>query len=39
MIAGMVVLGIGSVMLGLSAQSYTVEISHPAYRGGDKGAL
>jgi MFS family permease len=33
MIAGRVVLGIGSVMLGPSAQSYTVEISHPAYRG------
>lgn len=32
MIAGRVVLGIGSVMLGPSAQSYTVEISHPAYR-------
>jgi len=28
-----VILGIGSVMLGPSAQSYTVEISHPAYRG------
>ncbi len=33
MIAGRIVLGIGSVMLGPSAQAYTVEISHPAYRG------
>ncbi|KDQ50464.1 hypothetical protein JAAARDRAFT_141972 [Jaapia argillacea MUCL 33604] len=33
MIAGRVVLGIGSCLLGPSAQSYTVEISHPAYRG------
>ena len=33
MIAGRIVLGVGSVMLGPSAQSYTVEISHPAYRG------
>ena len=50
MIAGRVVLGVGSVLLGKlqpglecvstnhsfpgpSAQSYTVEISHPAYRG------
>ncbi|MCJ1433926.1 hypothetical protein MMC27_003291 [Xylographa pallens] len=33
MIAGRVVLGVGSVLLGPSAQSYTVEISHPAYRG------
>jgi MFS family permease len=33
MIVGRVILGIGSVLLGPSAQSYTVEISHPAYRG------
>lgn len=33
MIAGRIVLGIGSVMLGPSAQAYTVEISYPAYRG------
>ena len=33
MIAGRIVLGVGSVMLGPSAQAYTVEISHPAYRG------
>lgn len=33
MIAGRLVLGVGSVMLGPSAQAYTVEISHPAYRG------
>ena len=33
MIAGRIVLGIGSVMLGPSAQAYTVEISHPAFRG------
>lgn len=33
MIVGRIVLGIGSVMLGPSAQAYTVEISHPAYRG------
>ena len=33
MIAGRIVLGVGSVMLGPSAQSYTVEISHPTYRG------
>ncbi|OQV01787.1 hypothetical protein CLAIMM_07081 [Cladophialophora immunda] len=33
MIAGRIVLGVGSVMLGPSSQSYTVEISHPAYRG------
>lgn len=33
MIVGRIVLGVGSVMLGPSAQSYTVEISHPAYRG------
>jgi MFS family permease len=33
MIVGRVILGIGSTLLGPSAQSYTVEISHPAYRG------
>lgn len=33
MIVGRIILGVGSVMLGPSAQSYTVEISHPAYRG------
>ncbi|KAK3671457.1 hypothetical protein LTR78_008735 [Recurvomyces mirabilis] len=33
MIVGRIVLGVGSVMLGPSAQAYTVEISHPAYRG------
>lgn len=33
MIVGRILLGVGSVMLGPSAQSYTVEISHPAYRG------
>ncbi|EJU06076.1 MFS lactose permease [Dacryopinax primogenitus] len=33
MIAGRVVLGIGSVMLGPSATSYVVEMSYPAYRG------
>ena len=33
LIAGRIVLGVGSVMLGPSAQSYTVEISHPAFRG------
>ena len=32
-IVGRVILGVGSVLLGPSAQSYTVEISHPAYRG------
>ena len=32
-IVGRIVLSIGSVMLGPSAQAYTVEISHPAYRG------
>jgi MFS family permease len=33
MIVGRIILGVGSVMLGPSAQAYTVEISHPAYRG------
>jgi MFS family permease len=33
MIVGRIVLGVGSVMLSPSAQAYTVEISHPAYRG------
>lgn len=33
MIAGRIVLGVGAVMLGPAAHSYTVEISHPAYRG------
>lgn len=33
MIVGRILLGVGSVMLGPSAQAYTVEISHPAYRG------
>lgn len=33
MIAGRVVLGIGSVLLGPPAVSYTVEMSYPAYRG------
>ena len=33
MIASRVLLGIGSVMLGPSAQSYVTEISYPAFRG------
>jgi len=33
LIAGRVVLGVGTVMLGPAAQSYAVEMSHPAYRG------
>ncbi|EGO28066.1 hypothetical protein SERLADRAFT_447278 [Serpula lacrymans var. lacrymans S7.9] len=33
LIAGRVVLGIGTVMLGPSAQSWAVEMAHPAYRG------
>ncbi|KZS95414.1 general substrate transporter [Sistotremastrum niveocremeum HHB9708] len=33
LIAGRVVLGVGTVMLGPSAQSYAVEMSHPGYRG------
>ncbi|KAH7921078.1 general substrate transporter [Leucogyrophana mollusca] len=33
LIAGRVVLGVGTVMLGPSAQSWAVEMAHPAYRG------
>ncbi|KIJ69681.1 hypothetical protein HYDPIDRAFT_171710 [Hydnomerulius pinastri MD-312] len=33
LIAGRIVLGVGTVMLGPSAQSWAVEMAHPAYRG------